>query len=91
MMQMNAYSIQHDSFSDGYSRLYDQVDWNKWVWYEDKKGLLEFQLERYPEQVKGGDWHPAPYAHYEWLKQIILKTDRDCPPDIKEKIMREKY
>ena len=91
MMQMNQYSIQHDSWCDAYSRLYDQVDWSKWVWYDRKKGLLEYQLELFPEYVYEGDWHPAPFVHYEWLRNIVLKTKDDCPPEVKLQIMEEKH
>ena len=90
MMVMNKHVITHESLSRGESRLYNEVDWSKFIWYDDKKGLQEFQEENYPEQTNVGDWHPAPYAHYEWLRQIVLKTDQGCPPDIKEKMIKEK-
>lgn len=90
MMQMNQFSIQHRSWCDGYSRLYNEVNWKKWKWYSDKKGLMEYQQEKFPEYVYKGDWHPAPYAHYQWLREIVLQTARDCPPETKAVLMKER-
>lgn len=90
MMVMNRHVIKHQDLSRGEKRLYDEIDWQNFIWYDNKKGLQEFQEDLYPEYVYKGDWHPAPYAHYQWLREIVLKTSRDCPPDIKEALIKER-
>ena len=88
MMIMNQYVINHNSFSNAESAVYNQIDWTKFKFYKDKLGLEEFAKELYPEHfLNNGDAHPCPYTHYQWTRQIIFQSDLKCPAEEETKLI----
>ena len=78
----------------GHMALYKQIDWKKFIFYKNKKGLFDFAEENYPEQFfKPEDLHPLPLAHYKWVKDIMYKSDIEPPKNEYEKLVnfRKKY
>lgn len=66
--------------------LYHYIDWTKFVFYKDRKGLWEFAEENFKEYYLQGEAHPPPIAHYHWVKDIMFKSDVKCPEDEYEKL-----
>ena len=59
--------------------MYKHIDWDKFIFYDDKKGLWEFAEDNYKEYYIRGESHPPPIAHYHWVKDILFKSDVKCP------------
>lgn len=79
--------VLNDEFhSESEKALYNEIDWNKFVFYKDKGGLWEFGQEHFSEYYLRGESHPPPIAHYYWVKDIIFKSDIECPEDELEKL-----
>ena len=69
-----------DIISDQFA-IYNDIDWTKFVFYKDKKGLWEYAEENFTEYYLKGESHPPPIAHYHWVKDIMFKSDVLCPDD----------
>ena len=71
--------------------LYKQIDWDKFIFYKNKKGLFDFAEENYPEQFfKPEDLHPLPLVHYKWVKDIMYKSDIVPPKNEYKKLVNFK-
>jgi len=85
--------IEHDKnkMSPGQKKLYDQIDWNKFIFYNITKGLKEFAEENYPNEFfKPGDLHPLPLAHYKWVKDIMYRSSLEPPEHELKKLINFK-
>jgi hypothetical protein len=79
--------LKHDPKSVAEKMVYNEIDWTKFLFYEDKKGLWEFAQENYPNAYVDGDEHPLPLAHYEWTKQIIFGNKEKLPNEYEQQII----
>jgi len=61
--------------------IHKDIDWTKFVFYKDTKGLWEYAKENFAEYYLKGESHPPPIAHYHWVKDIMFKSDVPCPED----------
>jgi hypothetical protein len=48
--------------------LFDQLDWSKFVFYDDSKGLLSFAKDKKFKEIKG---HPVADAHRAYVQEIL--------------------
>jgi len=79
MMIFNKDVVNHNFHSNSEHDLYKHIDWDKFIFYDDKKGLWEFAEDNYKEYYIRGESHPPPIAHYHWVKDILFKSDVKCP------------
>lgn len=85
MMVMNKDVIKHHDHSNAEKAIYNQINWNRFIFYKDLFGLQEYAKE-FPEHVLKHDPHPTPYVAYQWTKNIIYKSQVECPKKELEKI-----
>jgi hypothetical protein len=97
MMIMNRH-VLGDVDSNAFRSLYKKVDWSKFIFYQGNLGLQEFALEKYPEHFLGNnDWHPCPYTHYQWVKQIMMRSKKSLDERVRDQLiqrtleLRKKY
>jgi hypothetical protein len=81
MMIFNKHVLRDKFYSESERALYDSIDWTKFLFYKDRKGLWEFGTDNYKEYYIPGESHPPPIAHYHWVKDIMFKSDVLCPED----------
>ena len=74
-----------DIISDKFD-IYKDIDWTRFVFYGDRKGFWEFAEENFSQYYLEGETHPPPIAHYYWVKDIIFKSDIECPADELDKL-----
>ena len=79
MMVFNKDVINYNFHSNSERALHDHIDWNKFIFYDGKKGLWEFAEDNYKEYYIPGESHPPPIAHYHWVKDLVFKSDILCP------------
>ena len=85
--------LSHDKtrMSDGHFALYNQIDWNKFIFYKQFGGLNEYAEENYPNEFfKPEDQHPLPLTHYKWVKDIMYRSNLECPQDEMNKLINFK-
>ena len=88
MMVFKKDSIKHDDFSNAERAIYNQIDWNRFKFYNDKGGLWEYANENFPEHFANDkDNHPCPYTHYMWCKEIIFDSKLELPENEKQKLL----
>lgn len=63
------------------SKLYNDIDWSKFKFYKEDKGLWEFAQDNFSEYYIPGESHPPPIAHYHWVKDIIFQSKIECPDE----------
>jgi len=76
--------LSHDKkkMSNGHFALYNQIDWNKFIFYKQFGGLNEYAEENYPDEFfKLEDQHPLPLTHYKWVRDVMYRSNLECPPD----------
>jgi hypothetical protein len=61
--------------------IHKDIDWTKFVFYKDTKGLWEYAQENFAEYFLKDESHPPPIAHYHWVKDIMFQSDVLCPKD----------
>ena len=84
----NILTHETEKMAVGHMALYKQIDWKKFIFYHNKKGLFDFAEENYPGQFfKPKDLHPLPLAHYKWVKDIMYKSDIEPPKNEYEKLV----
>ena len=81
MMIFNKDVLRGKFYSESERASYNTIDWTKFLFYKDKKGLWEFAEDNYKEYYIPGESHPPPIAHYHWVKDIMFKSDILCPED----------
>ena len=81
MMIFNKDVLSKDHHSESERALYKEIDWSKFLFYKDNMGLWEFSEENYKEYYVPGETHPPPIAHYHWVKDVMFKSDVECPPE----------
>ena len=81
MMIFNKHVLNKDHHSESERALYKEIDWSKFLFYKDNMGLWEFSEENYKEYYVPGETHPPPIAHYHWVKDVMFKSDVECPPE----------
>ncbi len=89
MMVYRKNIINHDQekMPLGHKLLYNDINWSKFIFWKDFGGLDEFAHGQYPEQFnKPYDLHPLPLAHYHWVKDVMYKSNIECPKKEYEKI-----
>lgn len=86
MMLFKGDVLNDEFYSESEKALYHEIDWSKFVFYKDKGGLWEFSQEHFSEYYLRGESHPPPIAHYYWVKDIIFKSDIECPKDELDKL-----
>ena len=74
-----------DIISDQFA-IYNDIDWTKFVFYKDMKGLWEYSQENFAEYYLKHESHPPPIAHYHWVKDIMFRSDISCPEDEYDKL-----
>jgi len=79
--------LKHENLSAAEKTIYNRINWTKFIFYKDKKGLWEFAKENFPNEYVDGDEHPLPIAHYEWTKQIIYANSKELNNDDKKAII----
>lgn len=82
MMVFKEDVLEHNvgMMSDGYKRLYKNINFDKFIFYKNTKGLNEFAHELYPKEFfKPNDLHPLPLTHYYWVKDVMFKTKLKAP------------
>jgi len=87
----NILTHEAEKMALGHMALYKQIDWDKFIFYKNKKGLFDFAEENYPEQFfKPEDLHPLPLVHYKWVKDIMYKSDIVPPKNEYKKLVNFK-
>ena len=86
MMLFKQDVINRNFYSESEHALYNEIDWTKFVFYNDDGGLWEFAEENYKEYYIPGESHPPPIAHYHWVKDIMFQSDILCPEDEYDKL-----
>jgi hypothetical protein len=81
MMIYNQHVLRNEFHSESERALHDEIDWTKFLFYKDRKGLWEFGEDLYKEYYIPGESHPPPIAHYHWVKDVMFKSDVLCPED----------
>lgn len=81
MMIFNKYVLRDEFYSKSERAMHDSIDWSKFIFYKDRKGLKEFGEDNYKEYYIPGESHPPPIVHYHWTKDIMFKSDILCPED----------
>ena len=77
--------------TNGQKELYNKIDWTKFIFYKEFYGLNEYTEDKWPEQFnKPHDEHPLPLAHYHWVKDVMYKSDIECPDNEYEKLKQWK-
>jgi hypothetical protein len=71
---------KQDTVSEKFPIFHD-IDWSKFIFYKDKKGLWEYAKENFSEYYLRGESHPPPIAHYHWVKDVMFKSDTLCPDE----------
>ena len=61
-------------------RLYNEIDWSKFIFYDGKKGIKEFTTD-YANKNSQSEHDASRLAQYYWAKNIILKTENFLPND----------
>jgi hypothetical protein len=61
--------------------IYKDIDWSKFVFYGERKGLWEFSEDNFSQYYLSGETHPPPIAHYYWAKDIMFRSDILCPQE----------
>ena len=79
MMIFNKYVLRDEFYSKSERAMHDSIDWSKFIFYKDRKGLKEFGEDNYKEYYIPGESHPPPIVHYHWTKDIMFKSDILCP------------
>ena len=74
-----------DVLSDKFP-IYNDIDWSKFVFYKENKGLWEFGEDNFSQYYLAGESHPPPIAHYYWVKDVLFKSDVLCPPGELDKL-----
>jgi len=62
-------------------KLYNDIDWSKFKFYKEDKGLWEYAQDNFSEYYIPGESHPPPIAHYHWVKDIIFQSEIECPDE----------
>jgi hypothetical protein len=87
----NILSHDQSKMSKGHRALYNQIDWNNFIFYNQFKGLNEYATENYPNEFfKPNDLHPLPLSHYKWVKDIMYKSNVEPPHDELQKLINFK-
>jgi len=86
MMIYNKDVLRNNFYSESERALYNEINWNKFLFYEDRYGLSEFAEENYKQYYIQGESHPPPIAHYHWVKDVMFKSDIYCPDDEYDKL-----
>ena len=73
---------------DKKSKLYNDIDWTKFVFYKDDLGLWENSQENFSHYYLEGELHPPPIAHYHWVKDVLLKSKIVCPENEYNKLKK---
>lgn len=76
-----------DIISDKFE-IHKEIDWTKFVFYKESKGLWEFAEENFAKYYLKGESHPPPIAHYYWVKDIMFKSDILCPQEELDKLRK---
>jgi hypothetical protein len=85
--------LSHDKtkMSNGHFALYNQIDWNRFIFYKQFGGLNEYAEENYPNEFfKPEDQHPLPLTHYKWVRDIMYRSNLECPPAEMDKLINFK-
>lgn len=85
MMVMNADVIKHTGHSRAEHAIYNQIDWKKFIFYNGNMGLQEY-AELFPEHKLDVDPHPTPFVAYQWVKNIMFKSDLQCPDNVLDEL-----
>ena len=86
MMIFNKNVLRNNFYSESERALYNEINWNKFLFYKDRYGLSEFAEENYKQYYIQGESHPPPIAHYHWVKDVMFKSDIYCPDDEYDKL-----
>jgi hypothetical protein len=87
MMLFHGGVLHFDNFhSKNEQMLHEQIDWSKFIFYNGYGGLYEFSKENFSDCYKDGDNHPPPIAHYYWTKDVMFKSDVECPQEQLDKL-----
>lgn len=86
MMVFNRHVLRTDAYSESEHKLYDNIDWTKFLFYKDRQGLWEFSEDNYKKYYIVGETHPPPIAHYHWVKDIMFQSDIACPDEEYDKL-----
>ena len=86
MMIFNKDVLRNNFYSESERALYNEINWNKFLFYKDRCGLWEFAEENYKQYYIPGESHPPPIAHYHWVKDVMFQSDIYCPDDEYDKL-----
>ena len=93
MMVFKGNILNHNTntMSKGQLALYNNIDWNKFIFYKDKKGLYEYAIDKFPKEfASADDKHPLPLTHYNWTKEIMYKSEIQAPANEMKKLINFK-
>ena len=85
MMCYMANILSHDTekMSNGHRALYNQINWDNFIFYKNKLGL-------YDQFAEDSDQHPLPMTHYKWVKDIMYQSNVEPPKEELEKLLNFK-
>jgi len=66
--------------------IYKDIDWTKFKFYGERKGLWEFSMDNFSQYYLSGESHPPPIAHYHWVKDVMFESDIICPDEEYDKL-----
>ena len=76
--------ISQQDVIDNSFKLYHEIDWTKFAFYNKNQGLHEFAVDSFKKYYYLEYKQPPPIAHYYWTKNIIFKSEAFAP---KEKLI----
>jgi hypothetical protein len=62
-------------------KLYNEIDWTKFVFYNSNQGLHEYSINNFKKYYYLDNTHPPPIAHYYWTKNIIFQSELFAPKE----------
>jgi hypothetical protein len=62
-------------------KLYNEIDWTKFVFYNGNQGLHEYSINNFKKYYHPRNPYPPPIAHYYWTKNIMFQSELFAPEE----------
>ena len=67
--------IYNNNILDKDCKLYQEIDWSKFIFYKNNKGLEEYSNENFSEYKIKDEFTPPPIAQFYWVKNIMFNSE----------------